>query len=115
MDYRWCGKGSDYCTSPDCQINYGPACDGVRNHTSLRLGIRVADACVQNKKPSGLDTSSVPRPKLGSVLIGGAGIYDCVTPGDIAITFDDGPYLYTNDLLDKFKVRVHGTDIYAPR
>ncbi|RKU48026.1 hypothetical protein DL546_007354 [Coniochaeta pulveracea] len=80
----WCGKGSDYCTSPDCQINYGPACDG-------------------NRKPSGVDTSSVPRPKLGSVSIGGNGIYDCVNPGEIAITFDDGPYLYTNDLLDKFK------------
>ncbi|OIW34073.1 glycoside hydrolase/deacetylase [Coniochaeta ligniaria NRRL 30616] len=80
----WCGKGSDYCTSPDCQINYGPGCDG-------------------NRKPSGLDTSSVPRPKLGNVLIAGAGIYDCVNAGEIAVTFDDGPYLYTNDLLDKFK------------
>jgi hypothetical protein len=38
------------------------------------------------------------------VLYGGAGIYDCVNTGDIAITFDDGPYLYTNDLLDKFSV-----------
>jgi hypothetical protein len=25
----WCGKGTDYCTAPDCQINYGPGCDGV--------------------------------------------------------------------------------------
>lgn len=58
----------------------------------------------QNKKPSGSDTSNVPRPKLGNVLIGGTGIYDCVNDGEIAITFDDGPYLYTNDLLDKFKV-----------
>jgi peptidoglycan/xylan/chitin deacetylase (PgdA/CDA1 family) len=30
----------------------------------------------------------------------GTFILDCVTKGDIAITFDDGPYLYTNDLLD---------------
>lgn len=60
---------------------------------------------IQNKKPSGVDTTSVPRPKLGNVLYGGNGIYDCVNPGEIAITFDDGPYLYTNDLLDKFKVR----------
>jgi len=60
--------------------------------------------CAQNRKPSGVDTSSVPRPKLGNVLIAGAGIYDCVNAGEIAITFDDGPYLYTNDLLDKFKV-----------
>jgi peptidoglycan/xylan/chitin deacetylase (PgdA/CDA1 family) len=80
----WCGKGTDYCEAPDCQISYGPGCDG-------------------NKKPAGADTSSVARPKLGSVAYGGAGIYDCVNDGDIAMTFDDGPYLYTNDLLDKLK------------
>ncbi|KAL2018813.1 hypothetical protein VTK56DRAFT_371 [Thermocarpiscus australiensis] len=56
-----------------------------------------------NQKPSGPDTSGVARPKLGNVPYGGAGIYDCVNAGDIAITFDDGPYLYTNDLLDKLK------------
>jgi hypothetical protein len=38
------------------------------------------------------------------VLYGGAGVYECVKTGDIALTFDDGPYLYTNDLLDKMKV-----------
>lgn len=59
---------------------------------------------IQNKKPAGADTSGVARPKLGSVLYGGAGIYDCKKPGDIALTFDDGPYLYTNDLLNKLKV-----------
>ncbi|KAK4242565.1 hypothetical protein C8A03DRAFT_40064 [Achaetomium macrosporum] len=80
----WCGRGKDYCTAPDCQMNYGPGCDA-------------------NQKPSGADTSGVARPKLGKVLYGGAGIYDCVNPGDIALTFDDGPYIYTNDLLDILK------------
>jgi peptidoglycan/xylan/chitin deacetylase (PgdA/CDA1 family) len=28
------------------------------------------------------------------------GVQDCTVPGKIAITFDDGPYLYTKDLLD---------------
>jgi hypothetical protein len=27
-------------------------------------------------------------------------INDCTKPGVIALTFDDGPYFYTNDLLD---------------
>ncbi|KAI5928687.1 carbohydrate-binding module family 18 [Camillea tinctor] len=67
----------------DCQINYGSGCDG-------------------NQKPDGVDTSDIERPKLGDVRYGGVGIYDCVNPGDIAVTFDDGPYNYTNDLLDKF-------------
>lgn len=57
-------------------------------------------------RPEGVDTSSVPRPKLGDVVVSGAGIYDCDTPGDIAVTFDDGPYLYTNDLLDKLAVSI---------
>ncbi|KAK4114020.1 carbohydrate esterase family 4 protein [Canariomyces notabilis] len=80
----WCGKGKDYCSAPDCQMNYASACDA-------------------NQKPSGADTAGIARPKLGSVLYGGAGIYDCINPGEIALTFDDGPYLYTNDLLDKLK------------
>ncbi|KAK8848875.1 carbohydrate-binding module family 18 [Apiospora arundinis] len=78
----WCGLDADYCTAPDCQLNYGPGCDG-------------------NKKPSGADTSKIARPKLGKVQYGGVGIYDCVTKGDIALTFDDGPYNFTDALLDK--------------
>ncbi|KAI0022011.1 carbohydrate-binding module family 18 [Xylariomycetidae sp. FL0641] len=78
----WCGLDVDYCTAPDCQINYGSGCDG-------------------NQKPSGVDTSTIERPKLGKVQYGGVGIYDCVNKGDIALTFDDGPWNYTDDLLDK--------------
>ncbi|KAM0324359.1 hypothetical protein ACHAQA_008140 [Verticillium albo-atrum] len=80
----WCGNTPEYCNAPDCQINFGPGCDG-------------------NKKPAGVDTSDVPRPKNGEVPYGGLGIYDCVNDGDIAITFDDGPYIYTDAMLDKFK------------
>ncbi|CAK7205554.1 hypothetical protein SEUCBS139899_008331 [Sporothrix eucalyptigena] len=78
----WCGLTPDYCSAPDCLINYGSGCDA-------------------NQKPEGVDTSGVARPHVGSVLYGGLGIYDCVKKGDIAITFDDGPYNYTGDLLDK--------------
>ena len=66
----------------------------------------------QNQRPTGRDTSAVPRPPLGDVRISGAGIYDCVNAGEIALTFDDGPYLYTSDLLDKFAVRVPGGRIF---
>ncbi|KAK2038719.1 glycoside hydrolase/deacetylase [Colletotrichum somersetense] len=83
----WCGTTPDYCRSPDCLINYGPACDG-------------------NQKPTGRDTSNDPRPLLGSIPYGGLGIYDCVNQGDIAITYDDGPYIYTAAMLDAFKA--HG-------
>ncbi|KAK7751312.1 hypothetical protein SLS62_006718 [Diatrype stigma] len=77
----WCGQGEEYCLSPDCQLNYGSGCDG-------------------NQKPDGVDTSDIERTKVGDVPYGGVGIYDCENDGDIAITFDDGPYEYTEDLLD---------------
>ncbi|KAG9239357.1 carbohydrate esterase family 4 protein [Amylocarpus encephaloides] len=80
----YCGTTSEYCAAPDCQLAYGPGCDG-------------------NTVPSGTSTSSIARTKSGSVPYGGAGIYDCTIAGDIALTFDDGPYLYTSDLLNKLK------------
>ncbi|KAK4983728.1 hypothetical protein LTR50_007047 [Elasticomyces elasticus] len=80
----WCGVGTDYCSSPGCQYDYGPACD-------------------DNSVPPGSDTSTVARPLLGSVLYGGAGVYDFTVPGTIAITYDDGPYIYTDYVLDVLK------------
>ncbi|KAE9374828.1 carbohydrate esterase family 4 protein [Stipitochalara longipes BDJ] len=81
----WCGNGIDYCAAPDCQFLYGTGCDA-------------------NTVPAGASTAGIARPQLGSIPYGGAGIYDCIVPGDIAFTFDDGPYNYTSDLLDKLAV-----------
>lgn len=77
---RWCGNGYLYCSAPSCQIDYGPACDA-------------------NVKPDGPDTTDIARPALGSVPYGEA-IYHCENYGDIALTYDDGPYNYTEYLLD---------------
>ena len=85
IDLRWCGNKKDYCFAPDCQIDFGPGCDG-------------------NQKPKGEDTSDVPRPKIGKLAYGGTGIYRCLNPRDIALTYDDGPFDFTDDLLDVFKV-----------
>lgn len=83
---RWCNPGgSQYCKSPTCQIDYGPACDA-------------------NLRPKGPDTANIARPKFGSVPYGQA-IYDCKIDGGIALTFDDGPWTYTSDLLDMLAVR----------
>lgn len=78
-----CGIGGQYCTSPGCQLAYGPACHG-------------------NIWPRGHDTSDVLRPKFGQVPYG-VDITSCTTPGTMALTFDDGPYHYTNELLDLLK------------
>ncbi|KAF6834206.1 polysaccharide deacetylase [Colletotrichum musicola] len=79
----WCGQGYLYCSAPSCMIEFGPACDA-------------------NIRPDGPDTANIARPKIGSVPYG-TPIYHCERYGDIALTFDDGPYIYTEDLLNKLK------------
>ncbi|KAF1974968.1 glycoside hydrolase/deacetylase [Bimuria novae-zelandiae CBS 107.79] len=74
----------DYCNAPDCLFNYGPGCDA-------------------SKIPNGESTRNVARPKLGNVEYGGGGIHSCTEPGTVAITYDDGPYIYTDYVLDLFE------------
>ncbi|KAI1877616.1 hypothetical protein JX265_003624 [Neoarthrinium moseri] len=78
-----CGTGAAFCSAPDCQLSFGPACDG-------------------NQAPTGSDTSKVPRPVLGNVPYG-VSISHCTVNGKVALTFDDGPYIYTSELLDTLK------------
>lgn len=79
----YCGTTADHCSAPDCLFNYGPACDA-------------------NKTPAGASTRNDARPQKGSVQYGGAGIYTCQKAGTVAITYDDGPYIYTSQVLDQF-------------
>lgn len=51
-----------------------------------------------------MNTTSAPRPKLGNVPYG-VSLRTCSVPGKVALTFDDGPYIYTSDLLDLLKAR----------
>ncbi|KAM0433881.1 hypothetical protein ACHAPT_003824 [Fusarium lateritium] len=76
----WCGTGYLYCSAPACQIEYGPACDA-------------------NVRPNGPGTIDIARPKIGNIPYGEA-INRCNRNGDIALTYDDGPFTYTEDLLD---------------
>lgn len=75
----YCGTTEDYCTSPDCLADFG--------------------TCDSDLTPAGGTTANIPRPAIGSIPYG-QDIYDCNDVGHVALTFDDGPYLYTNDLLD---------------
>lgn len=50
--------------------------------------------------PAGIDTSFIPRPHLGDVPYGGAGIFGCKVPKTVALTYDDGPNVFTEGLLD---------------
>ena len=67
----YCGTTKEHCMSPDCQMDFGPACDA-------------------NKAPGGATTRNDPRPQKGKVAYGGEGVYGCQKAGTVAITYDDG-------------------------
>ncbi|KAH8892816.1 glycoside hydrolase/deacetylase [Thozetella sp. PMI_491] len=76
--YNYCGTTDEYCGS-GCKPEYGQ--------------------CGGSSGGGGTDTLSIPRPKFGSIPYG-AQILTCANKGQVAITFDDGPYIYTSQLLD---------------
>ncbi|KAH7400961.1 hypothetical protein DE146DRAFT_781783 [Phaeosphaeria sp. MPI-PUGE-AT-0046c] len=81
----FCGTDGDFCYSPGCDYKHGPSCP-------------------ENQTPGGSDTSSIARTKVGNVAYGGAGIYNCVQPGTVALTYDDGPAkTLTSHILDLMK------------
>ncbi|KAG0636958.1 hypothetical protein HOY80DRAFT_1010988 [Tuber brumale] len=47
-------------------------------------------------------TGRASRSKPGNIPYG-ANIYNCLVAGTVAVTYDDGPYIYTNEVLDLFK------------
>ncbi|KAH7329529.1 hypothetical protein B0I35DRAFT_46757 [Stachybotrys elegans] len=76
----FCGSTTAYCGGSGCQLDYSDSCDTFFG-------------------PPGPSTESVPRPKIGNVPYGSI-IRDCISPEMIALSFDDGPYLYTTQMLD---------------
>jgi hypothetical protein len=87
----YCGNTKEHCAAPDCQINYSPGCDA-------------------NKTPYGTSTANDVRRQLGSVQYGGLGIRECLKPKTVAITYDDGPYIYTEQVMAQFEARnAHAT------
>ena len=45
-------------------------------------------------------TLPIPRPHAGAIPYGPTKIFSCTVPNTIALTYDDGPNIYTDDLLD---------------
>ncbi|KAJ4159426.1 uncharacterized protein LMH87_008328 [Akanthomyces muscarius] len=79
----WCGKTREYCGGSQCQLEYSDSCDTF-------------------KGPSGPSTEDVPREQIGSVPYGTI-ITTCRDLGLMALTFDDGPDIYTSQILDILK------------
>lgn len=118
--WGWCGSTAEYCGT-GCQPGFGTCGSGSVTTTTARTTTTSTTArttssttsrpgttttlsttlttrtSTQSSTPTGV--RGIPRPKIGSVPYGSV-LYNCVRPGDIAMTFDDGPYLYTGDLLN---------------
>ncbi|KAJ4860617.1 polysaccharide deacetylase domain-containing protein [Trichoderma breve] len=87
-EFGHCGTTTQYCSGSQCQLDYSDSCD-------TQVG------------PGGRSTESIDRPFFGDVPYAET-ITECDSPGLVALTFDDGPYEYTNqllDLLDEYKVK----------
>ncbi|KAL9007238.1 MAG: hypothetical protein Q9188_000041 [Gyalolechia gomerana] len=78
----YCGTAKEYCTDPDCQWRFG--------------------TCDSSQTPAGASTLDDPRPLLGQVTYDDD-IYACTKANVVALTYDDGPYWSTNQLLDVLK------------
>ncbi|KAK6529408.1 hypothetical protein TWF281_008584 [Arthrobotrys megalospora] len=77
----------------------------LRVAVSQTLGYALGNSESNCTSIAGLDYSklvNLKRYKLGRLPYGEP-IYECRTTGQIALTFDDGPYLYTKRLLDILK------------
>ncbi|CAZ84008.1 unnamed protein product [Tuber melanosporum] len=81
--WGWCGDGSEYCGS-GCQPSYG-SCGSTGGGNPPGGG--------------GNPPTTGGRTKPGSVPYGTV-ISSCTAGGVVALTFDDGPYTYTSNLLD---------------
>ncbi|KAI5841597.1 hypothetical protein BZA05DRAFT_344893 [Tricharina praecox] len=75
----YCGTTTAHCKSPDCLINFG--------------------TCDASQTPDGENTASVDRSPIGNVSYT-TDIHSCTRAGNVALTFDDGPYKYTPEILD---------------
>ncbi|KAL6804938.1 carbohydrate esterase family 4 protein [Trichoderma sp. SZMC 28013] len=87
-EFGHCGTTRAYCSGSQCQLDYSDSCD-------TQVG------------PPGRSTEDIYRPFSGDVPYAET-ITQCDSPGLVALTFDDGPFEYTNqllDLLDEYKVK----------
>ncbi|KAL6909232.1 carbohydrate esterase family 4 protein [Trichoderma evansii] len=84
----YCGTSTEYCAGSQCQLDYSDSCDSQIS-------------------PPGESTESVARTHVGDVPYAST-ITQCNNPGHVALTFDDGPYEYTDKLLgilEKYNVK----------
>ncbi|KAL8975531.1 MAG: hypothetical protein Q9197_000208 [Variospora fuerteventurae] len=113
----YCGNTTDYCGAGcrpdfgDCSATTGPVGDGTCGpafgskqcpNGECCSAAFLFGTCDSSHTPANPTTLYDPRPLLGQVSYDND-IYACTKEKVVALTYDDGPYLYTNQLLDVLK------------
>ncbi|CUS11968.1 unnamed protein product [Tuber aestivum] len=105
--YNWCGETLGHCGT-GCQPAYG-RCNGASSSSSSPTTPPTGTPTgtpTSTTNPASTSTSaptptppSGTRPKIGNLPYG-MDIFSCIKKGTIALTYDDGPWIYTSRLLD---------------
>ncbi|KAL8997485.1 MAG: hypothetical protein Q9169_003265 [Polycauliona sp. 2 TL-2023] len=98
--YGYCGSTAAYCGT-GCQKDFG-TCTGSDTIPPTDPNKCGSTNGNNNKTPQGRSTLNDPRPLLGDVSYDND-IYDCTQTKVVALTYDDGPFEYTGQLLDILK------------
>jgi len=83
--HGYCGGGTEHCGT-GCQLAFG-TCTGTNPIVETP------------NQPPPESPSIAGRPEVGNVPYG-VELTSCTVPGTVALTFDDGPYIYTQQLQD---------------
>ncbi|RPA82141.1 glycoside hydrolase/deacetylase [Ascobolus immersus RN42] len=100
--YGWCGVTTDHCGA-GCQSAFGKCNGSTPPPPTTTTTTKPTSTPTPTPTPTP-PPSSGGRPKPGSLPYG-VPIATCKIPGVIALTFDDGPYIYTNALLNMLKAK----------
>ncbi len=83
--YGWCGTSSAYCGT-GCQLAWGVCSNASPQPSTTSTSSTTTIASTPTSTPS------------GNIRV----ITQCTVPGTVAITFDDGPYMYTSNIVQQF-------------
>ncbi|KAI5797885.1 hypothetical protein DFH27DRAFT_483360 [Peziza echinospora] len=98
--YGWCGDTVDHCGT-GCQSAFGTCTGGTTTPPTNPPTTSSTTSSTTSQVALPTEVAGV-RTKFGAVPYG-VNLVSCTQPNTVAITFDDGPYIYTETLLNIFR------------
>ncbi|KAL7943355.1 carbohydrate esterase family 4 protein [Trichoderma barbatum] len=102
-----CGPGLGRCDEGECCSEFGFCGTTAQSCSGSQCQLDYSDSCDTQVGPPGDSTEGISRTFFGDVPYAET-ITQCVADGLVALTFDDGPYEFTSqllDILDKYEVK----------